>query len=256
MTRHVISVVLLWLGLTAIGESLVFLDLFPTVGAAEAKDFDQIFRILLFMGIPVFSFAIAMLAYSMLAFKGTGQPDEAGPTYRGSGAIPKIWLAITGSLAALVMVYPGMTGLADLQFSRDGFGWGKTDAELVVQVTGQQFAWSYEFPQSGVSIPPVAGKELWLPENTRVKFEIHALDVLHSFWIPAFRMKIDAVPGRMTFFTVETEHLGYYKDDDSFRVQCAELCGLNHTTMFTAVRVVSREDFEKWTQDQPKTEKK
>jgi cytochrome c oxidase subunit II len=251
MMRHIISTAVLWAGLTAIGEALVFLDMFPTLGSTEAKDFDEIFRILLFMGIPVFCFAVAMLIYSFTMFRGQGTPGEAGPAQYGRGAVPRVWLAITGSLAVAVMIFPGLTGLSKLQSTSGGYGWGSTEGEITVKVTGQQFSWTFEFPQYGVATLPVPGTEVLLPEHTRIKFEIDSVDVIHSFWVPAFRMKIDAIPGRTTFMTVDTEGPGNHADDSAFRVQCAELCGLNHTTMFAPVRVVSREAFDAWVKTLP-----
>ncbi|MCS7295733.1 MAG: cytochrome c oxidase subunit II, partial [Dehalococcoidia bacterium] len=73
-------------------------------------------------------------------------------------------------------------------------------------------------------------------------------DVVHSFWIPAFRMKIDAIPGRTTYMVVRPVVTGSFDDDQAFRVQCAELCGLDHAKMWLPVRVVEREEFEAWVQ--------
>ena len=85
-----------------------------------------------------------------------------------------------------------------------------------------------------------------LPLGAHVRFDITAKRVLHSFWIPAFRMKIDAVPGMTTVINVRPTELGDYKDDINFRVQCAELCGVSHGTMTMPVRVVTQLEFEAW----------
>lgn len=246
MTRHVVTVAALWIVLTAVGELLAFAPLFPTVGAKSAEEFDEIFRILVLMGIPVFMFVVAVLAYSMFQFRTHGTPTEAGPTYRGNGAIPKIWLAVTGTLAIVVMIYPGMTGLAHLQTTSDGSGWGDEDAELVVNVTAFQFSWSMEYEEAGVTVNLGQGGEMVLPIDTTVRFNVNSTDVVHSFWIPAFRMKIDAIPGRTTFFTVTPDRLGDYESDSAYRVQCAELCGLDHSLMRFPIRVVEQAEFEQW----------
>jgi cytochrome c oxidase subunit 2 len=252
--RHLVSTAALWAALTAIGEVLVFSPMFPTVGSSSAEESDHIFRVLCFMGVPVFAFVIAVLVYSLFLFKGTGDEGDNGQKFWGTGAVPRIWLAVTGSLALTVMVYPGLTGLSDLQSDKTGYGWGSEDPEMVIQVTGYRFFWQYDFPATGAQIirPNV---DLLLPVNTRIKFEIRGADVIHSFWIPAFRLKIDAIPGRTTFFTVTPTELGEFSEDDAYRVQCAELCGLDHSLMRTHVRVVERAEFDAWLAEQPQAAK-
>ncbi len=257
MKRHFVITAIIWAILTAIGEVGAFANLYPTVGSEEAQDFDDIFRLLLYMGIPVFTFVIAVLIYAMLEFRtrGAGAPGSDGPPYKGTGMVPKVWLLVTGALAIVVMINPGLTGLAKLQDddAMSKYGWGDLDAELVIHVTGQQFSWGYDYlDENGetiVSLPPLPDNEIVIPVDSKVKFEINSVDVLHSFWIPAFRMKIDAVPGRTTFITVEPNVLGDYTTDSAYRVQCAELCGLNHADMRTRVRVVSHADYEKWIEE-------
>ncbi|MCK6563723.1 MAG: cytochrome c oxidase subunit II [Dehalococcoidia bacterium] len=250
MRRHVIAAVAVWVVLTAIGETLALADLYPTVGSSEAEDFDRIFRILIVMGMPVFTFVIAVLFYCVIRFGSFGKPSEDGPAYRGAGLGPRVWLAVTGSLALTVMIFPGLTGLAELQPDKSGYGWGESNAELVVRVVGFRWSWTMEYADAGVTVSTAQGKELVLPVDTHVKFEIESTDVIHSFWIPAFRMKIDALPGRTTHMTVKTTALGRFEDDDAYRVQCAELCGLDHSTMTFPVRVVPRAEFEQWLQSQ------
>ncbi|MBI5948640.1 MAG: cytochrome c oxidase subunit II [Chloroflexi bacterium] len=252
MKRHLVITAIIWAILTAIGEAGALANLYPTVGSSEAKDFDDIFKLLLYMGIPVFTFVIAVLIYSMLEFRtrGEGAPDSDGPPYKGTGMVPKVWILVTGVLAIVVMINPGLTGLAKLQDDKTGYGWGSVEADIVIRVTGQQFSWNYEYlDEAGeveATVLPLPNNEIVIPNHSKVKFEINSVDVLHSFWIPAFRMKIDAVPGRTTFITVEPNVLGDYETDTAYRVQCAELCGLNHADMRTRVRVVSEDDYKSW----------
>ncbi len=85
--------------------------------------------------------------------------------------------------------------------------------------------------------------ELVLPVDRPVHFEIHAKDVLHSFWVPAFRMKQDAVPGIETETRVTPDRGGHYP------VVCAELCGIGHATMRQQVRVVPVAEWEAWVEE-------
>jgi cytochrome c oxidase subunit 2 len=250
MNRHLISATLLWIALTVVGETLLFASLFPVVGSEEAEEFDLIFEILLIMGIPVFAFVVAVVAYAMMQFRVVGVPARDGPANRGNRWIPRIWLGITGTLAGITIVI-GLVGLSNLQDQASAAGWGAEGPSLVIKVNAQQFAFDATYPD-GTYIPPIPDNEIVVPVNTDVKFEINAVDVIHSFWIPAFRMKIDAIPGRTTFFTAHPTELGSYEEDDAFRVQCAELCGLNHTVMRSRLRVVTQEEFDAWLASQDK----
>ncbi len=244
--RHLITAGLLWVVLTAVGELLVIADLYPTVGSHEAQDFDDIFRFLLLLGVPVMMFVFAVLIYAALQFRvRTPEPTEDGPVIRGHW-FPRGWLAVTAGLAIFVMIYPGLTGLAELQQGdRGASGWGDQDAEVIIKASAFKWQWLFEYPD-GTQVSVAAGKELVLPNETSIKFEINAIDVVHSLWIPAFRMKIDAIPGRTTYVTVKPNKLGDYASDQAYRVQCAELCGLDHAAMMFPIRVVEPGEFQSW----------
>lgn len=109
---------------------------------------------------------------------------------------------------------------------------------MVVRVTGQQFAWHFAYPDA--SGKTVRTDDLVLPEHRPVKFDITAEDVIHSFWVPAFRMKMDAVPGLTTSFRVTPNRQGNYS------IVCTELCGLGHATMRQSLKVVPESEFAAW----------
>lgn len=137
----------------------------------------------------------------------------------------------------------------------------KTDAELVVKVTGSQWLWQYEYPAEGVSfvsrlVTPrsqINNEEaknpnyllevdnpLVLPVGKKVRFITTSNDVIHSWWVPAFGVKRDAVPGFLREFWATVEKTGTY------RGQCSELCGVEHGFMPVVVNVVSAEEFAAW----------
>jgi cytochrome c oxidase subunit 2 len=250
--------VVLWLALTALGEALIFIDLFPVEAAEFAEESDHIFTLLMIIGVPVWAFAVAVVIYAMLQFR-LKKPGETGPTWRGTGMVPRIWLIITGALATAVMIHPGLTGLAELQDDTTGYGWGETEAELVIEAKGFQWDWEITYPKEGFTLgllTPSSGEDfqpMTLPVDTRVRFNISSTDVVHSFWIPAFRMKIDAIPGRTTFITVVTTREGEFhptSSDSAYRVQCAEFCGGDHQEMYFPIRVVSRAEYDEWVREQ------
>ncbi len=246
MKPHVISAFILWVALTAIGEFLAFQNMYPTVGSSEASDFDGIFRFLLILGVPVFTMVISVVAYSFLAFRAKGDPTEDGPAIRGTGHFPKVWLVLTGGLAVIVMIYPGLTGLAKLQQDKTGYGWGSSNTDLTIHVEGQRWSWTINYPDQNITLLPSGSEPIMLPVNRTIRFEGTALDVLHSMWIPAFRMRIDVVPGRTTHMEVTPDRLGDYQTDDAYRLQCSQLCGLDHAKMKFPVKVVSDDDFKAW----------
>lgn len=212
---------------------------FPTPGADEAYIVDDAFRALSYLGAPVFGLVIAVLGYSVWRFRSTG-PEQDGEYIRGVGAIPKVWLVITSGLCAVMIVWPGLTGLAELRAHAE-------NPDMVVKVSGARWNWTVEYPESGVKI---AGREpMVLPEGERIRFEITSVDVLHAFWVPAFRLKIDAVPGQVTTVTVTPNRPGEASMDAAYRLQCTELCGLQHANMAMPVRVVTGDEFEAWVRD-------
>ena len=207
------------------------------LGAVEAEIFDHAFQLMTLLATPILGLVLATLVYALLNFRASG-PEQDGPHIQGTNWIPPLWVGISAALCLLVMIYPGLTGLAAVRADQTH--------ELEVKVQGQRWSWTVEYPQ-GVKVNSPAD-DLVLPVNRRVKFDITAPagDVLHSFWVPAFRQKLTALPGQTTVMYITPIQLGDGKDDAAFRVQCSELCGLNHTDMKMNVRVVSQADYDKW----------
>ena len=217
--------------------------LFPTKGAHEADIVDEAFEVLTFMSAPVFALVVAVVLYSALRFRGPGPDDDGpngdGPAFLGHGAPPWIWLSITTALTVAVIIFPGLTGLAELREDQEG--------DLTINVNAFRWAWDVEYDDFDIQL--LSGRdELVLPVDQRVHFLITASpsDVLHSFWIPAFRTKIDAVPGVTTEIFVTPDRLGGPETESVYRVQCAEICGAGHTDMAMPVRVVEQAEFDEW----------
>lgn len=252
-TKHILIAGAIWVVLTAIGEGLTFIDIYPTAGAEFSEESDSIFTFLMRLGVPVFTFVIAVIVYAMLQW-GTQDVDEVGEHIRGSGMGPKVWVGVTSALTLFIIVYPGLIGVAKLRGIGTDTGFGPaveggrdpdtTDA-LVLNVTGFRWSWSIEYYDSGITITGTE-EDLVLPAGRQVWVRMTSTDVLHSFWIPAFRKKIDVVPGITTELTFTPIGLGSFSDDPAYRLQCAELCGRDHTFMMMPVRVVEPEEFEAW----------
>lgn len=239
--REEITAALLWLALTATGEVALWnAPLLPARYSDTAHISDDAFLVLTRLAIPVFAFVVTVLVVSLLRFRSRGAPTEDGEPIRGSTRTIKTWLGITGGLAILLIFYPGIYGVFELDRARSA-GIDARDP-LVIQVKAARWAWTVTYPDAGVT----TGDELVLPVHRTVRFEVTSVDVLHSFWIPAFRAKIDAVPGLTTVTTVTPERTGSFDQDPTLRLQCAELCGLQHAQMSMPVRVVEEPAFEAW----------
>jgi cytochrome c oxidase subunit 2 len=116
--------------------------------------------------------------------------------------------------------------------------------EIRIGVTAQQFEWSYQYPPSVTGGTPLNTYQLYIPQGESVKFELHSRDVIHAFWIPAFRVQEDVVPGITTHWRVTATRLGTYP------VVCNLLCGLGHSLMRSKVHVVPLARFESWVKGQ------
>jgi cytochrome c oxidase subunit 2 len=242
-SREVILAAVLWLLLTIAGEAIVLVwirGIMPERYAETAAIIDDAFLYLTALAVPVFTFVIAAVAVSLLRFRSRGRPDRDGEPIRGTTTTYGLWLAITGTLAISLIVFPGLVGIAQLQ--------GQADVEdpLVVGAEAARWAWTITYAESGVT----TGEEMVLPVDRPVTFEVSSVDILHSFWIPAFRVKIDAVPGKTTTITMTPDTVGAFPDEPMMRIQCAELCGLNHSTMSLPIRVVEATEFELWLSQQ------
>jgi len=251
-SNHVLIAGAIWVVLMAIGEALTFIDIYPTVGSEFAEDSDFIFTFLTRLGIPVFAFVVSGIAYAVLRWR-TNDIDDVGEHIRGTGHIPRVWVGVTGALALFVMVYPGLTGVAELRDIGYDYGFGDaveggrnvaTTEAVVLNVTGFRWAWTVEYEGTDISL--TGAEEMVLPVDRQIWVRINSTDVLHSFWVPAFRQKIDVIPGRTTELTFTPIETGNFAEDAAYRLQCAELCGRDHTFMMMPVAVVEQQEFEDW----------
>lgn len=242
MRRHLLIAGAVWIILTIILEAAVppFERTLPAVGAREGEVVDAAFRLLLILGIPVFTFVVAVVLYAVLAFRSRGEPLEDGPPVRSPGLVGPLWLLITGGLAILVIVTPGLSGLQALHTSNHDPG------AMVIQVEGRQWLWRITYPDYGLTTL----NELVVPVNKPITFEVTSIDVVHSFWVPAWRMKIDAVPGLITRVHVTPNAIGDTTTEPMLRLQCAELCGISHGLMVARVSVTDQAGFEAWVAEQ------
>jgi cytochrome c oxidase subunit 2 len=207
---------------------------FPTAASTQAGPVDHLYHVLIFASVPIFVTVVTIVLFTTWKFKvRPGEENLDGPPIHGNTRLEVVWTAIPAIILVCLCSYAWIV-LNDIEQAQAG--------EMRVNVTGQQFAWTFEYPQSGGK--PIKSTQLYLPKDRPVRFYVKALDVLHDFWVPAFRMKIDAVPGLETKYRVTPNRLGTYP------VVCAELCGLGHSVMRATTHVVTPADFDKWIAEQ------
>jgi len=175
-------------------------------------------------------FVFVFLIYSLIVFRVNGKPTEDALVMKPMPGLQIGWMGITGALCLFLVIW-GLFG-----FYEDTTA--ASTNQLVVQVTGQQWLWTFNYPQYGVSSQ---GEVLELPVNRPVEFDVTSEDVLHGFAIQAFGIRVDANPGEVTNTPLVTpSQIG------SYAVRCVELCGLYHSYMWSSVQVVSTSTFNAW----------
>jgi cytochrome c oxidase subunit 2 len=225
--KHIIVASVLVIVVTALVIlGLNAVDLVPERASAEGVFVDQMFTVQIYIIAFVFSLIVVLMLYSVVVFRRKPGDTSDGPYVKGNTPLEIAWTVIP----LIVVMGMGIWGAGHLNEITAGEA-----NELVVEVTGFQFGWRFDYPESGVS-----SSELILPLGRQVLFKITSTDVIHSFWVPEFRIKQDAVPGRWTTLRVTPSELGDY------RIRCAEMCGYAHAAMYAPVAVVEPGQFEDW----------
>ena len=220
---------------SAIGIAVALsIDWFPIAGSTQAKKVDTLFDVLLIASVPIFVFVEVVVLFSVWKFRmRPGDELKDGAPIHGNTLLEVVWTAIPAMLLVGLCSYAYVT-LRNIEH--------KPKHEMVVNVTGQQFAWSFTYPAANGAAKPITSTQLYLPKGKSVKFNVRSKDVIHDFWVPEFRIKIDAVPGITTHYRITPTRYGAYP------VVCAELCGLGHSTMRQTAHVMAPADFQAWMQ--------
>jgi cytochrome c oxidase subunit 2 len=207
--------------------------LLPTQASSQAVIIDQLFDIHIGIISFLFSLIVVFIGYSFIVFRRNKLlPDEEGQHITGSSKLEIVWTLVP--LAVVIFIsYLGAISLAETR---------KIDPQaLEVKVTGGQWYWSFDYPDYGIT-----SDVLNLPVDRQVKLSLTSMDVIHSFWVPEFRVKQDVLPGEnlvkeLRFTPIET---------GDFMVLCAELCGGAHAYMNSPVKVVTEGEFQDWVDEE------
>jgi cytochrome c oxidase subunit 2 len=209
---------------------------FPVEASTQAKRTDELYHVLVIASIPIFVIVVTVILYSVWQFRmKPGEELKDGPPIHGNTRLEVFWTALPTVLLL------GMVGYSFVVLHENE---KKPAREIQIGVTGQQFLWSYKYPSSITGGAPLESDQLYVPDNESVEFNMRSKDVIHAFWIPAFRIQEDVVPGITTHWRATPDRLG------SYPVVCNLLCGLGHSLMRSTVHVVTPSRFEAWIKSQ------
>jgi cytochrome c oxidase subunit II len=209
---------------------------FPVQASAQASNTDRLYHVLVIASIPIFVLVVTVVLYCVWQFRmRPGEELKDGPPIHGNTRLEVFWTALPTVL---------LLGLVGYSFVVLHENEKKPTHEIQIDVMAQQFAWSYRYPPAVTGGPALSSTQLYLPEGESVNFNLSSKDVIHAFWIPAFRIQEDVVPGITTHWRAIPNRLG------SYPVVCNLLCGLGHSLMRSTAHVVTQTQFQAWIKSQ------
>jgi cytochrome c oxidase subunit 2 len=228
----------LWRGALAVAAGAVLAGCLPQPATAEGRDVATLYTGFLVVAGIVAAIVIVPTTWSVMRHRyhlGDPLPTQR----RGHLGLEVAWtsvpaLTVVGLFIATLLVLVRVDG-------------GQTRSTTEIDVTGFRWGWTFDYPGTGISISGIGepGPEVVVPVGEPVVVRITSVDVIHSFYVPIFLFKRDANPGRESTFQFTVDAPGTY------RGQCAEYCGINHSRMPFAIRAVSRADYDSWLAAQP-----
>ena len=179
-----------------------------------------------------FLLAEGLVLVLILRFR--AKPGVPAATFHENVKLELVWTAIP-AIAMVVLSGPTFTTLKYMETV--------PKSDLTVEIIGHQWFWEYRYPQLGVVF---ANEALVIPQGKIVAADVTSIDVVHSWFVPQFGVKMDANPGRVNHTWFQVERTG------TFQGQCAELCGVLHGDMMINVKVVTPEEFDRWVEQKKK----
>ncbi len=228
--------VMLLLG-TVISVIMLIPDWNGAQGSAEAPKIDNLLDVMIVLSSYVFAIVIVMLGFCVWKYRAKPGDESDGKPIHGNTKLEIAWTLIPTIIVLFGGAYSWIV-LDDLEADAAN--------QMPVNVTAQQYKWTFEYPESGVT-----ADEFHVPVDRQLELNLTALDVLHSFWVPEWRIKRDLVPiaeGNPT--DVDNTVRVTPNKEGTYTLICTELCGWGHSTMQATVVVQSQEDFDAWIDDQ------
>ncbi len=212
--------------------------------SAEASTIDTLLSVMIVLSSFVFSVVMTMMGYAIWKYRAKPGDESDGEPIHGNTRVEIIWTAIPTIIVLFAGIYSAVV-LGDIE--------AKASNSMRVNVYAQQFAWRFDYPEYNRT-----STELHVPSGTQLELHLTSLDVIHSFWVPEWRIKRDVVPGANINNDDNIDNVVRVTPDvpGTYSVICTELCGIGHATMrATAVTEDNQADFDKWVKTQPKIPK-
>jgi cytochrome c oxidase subunit II len=205
--------------------------------STAADDVDTLLDVGIVLSSFVFSIVMVMMGYSLWRWRAKPGDESDGEPIHGNTRLEIAWTVIPTVIVTFLAIYSWIV-LDDIE-AKDSDG-------MKLEVVAQQFEWDFNYPDAGVT-----SKELHVPVDRQLDIQLRALDVLHSFWVPEWRIKRDLVPGAPGS-GIDDNVVVTPDREGTYSVICTELCGIGHATMRANVVVESEADFQRWlSQQQP-----
>jgi cytochrome c oxidase subunit 2 len=199
------------------------MPIIPQASSAAGR-VDSVFLFIFVLSVAFLAFITAALVYFVIKYNRKRHPK--GRDIEGNKWLEAMWTGVPTVLFIAMFVY----GWTNYNYMRQ-----VPREAMVIEVTARQWAYSFKYPKNGKQT-----SSLILAVGKPVKLELRSLDVIHGFFIPAFRVKEDIVPGKRNYTWFAPTQLG------SFDIECTVICGVGHATMLAKAIVVPVDDFEKW----------
>jgi cytochrome c oxidase subunit II len=209
----------------------LFVPWLPPVASKERDRIDFVFWFTTAICIGIFALVASIILYSVVKFRARPDDDSDGPPIHGHTGLEVIWTAVPAMLVTAIAIVSGVVLTQNDRIPDD---------RLTVDVSAQQFAWSFKYP----AYKNLTVGTLRVPLGETVLLRISSVDVIHSFWVPEFGQKQDALPDQVNNLKVTPTKLGEYP------VICTELCGLGHAVMRTRAIVMQPAAFRTWIREQ------
>jgi cytochrome c oxidase subunit 2 len=208
--------------------------------STQAHDIDTLLNVMIILSSFVFSIVLVMLGYCVWKYRAKPGDESDGEPIHGNTRLEIIWTVIPTVIVLFGAAYSWIV-LGDIE--------SQAADDLHINVTAQQYEWTFNYPQPNGKV--VSSKVLVVPVNKQLDLKLTSLDVLHSFWVPEWRIKRDLVPKGPGGNDVDDTVVVTPDKVGTYNVVCTELCGFGHATMRALVKVVPQDQFNKWLHNQP-----
>lgn len=210
-----------------------YFDWMPEAASKEADRVDGLIWFTVWTSIVVYTVVMSFLLYSVWRFRAKPGDERDGSSNHGHTVLEIVWTLIPTVVIGITAVWAAIVLVKNEEIADASPG------PVKINVVGQQFAWSFTYPELGVETG-----DLRVPADRQVVLTLQAQDVIHSFFVPETRIKGDAVPGitnNLVRFTMKPETAG-----TTYRIICTELCGAGHGVMRSRMIVMSPADYDEW----------